>query len=86
MASEVTPLTDPEQVERRNRWFRVAVSLHHMDDFAAMLADTEARGIRLGIYETGNWCGECDPADQHDDCCVLPTRIRTALADPEVTP
>lgn len=37
------------------------------------------RGIRFGIYEVGAWCGECDPADPDDDCCVLPQRIREEL-------
>jgi hypothetical protein len=42
-------------------------------------------GIRWAIYEAGLWCGECDPADPDDDCCVVAPRIRAALATDTTT-
>jgi hypothetical protein len=47
---------------------------------AAAAEQARAEGIRLAAYEGGLWCGECDPADQDDDCCVLAEPIRAALA------
>jgi hypothetical protein len=35
-------------------------------------------GVRLAAYETGWWCGECNPAID-EGCCALPDRVRAAL-------
>lgn len=40
--------------------------------------DARAEGMRFALYETGWWCGECDPVvDQ--GCCTFPPRVRAAL-------
>lgn len=55
--------------------------VHAAQPPARRAEDVLAEGIRLALYEGGLWCGECDPADQDDDCCVVAPRIRAALLD-----
>lgn len=52
----------------------------HAEAAEARLATERVGGIRWAVYEGGLWCGECDPTDPDDGCCVVAPRLRAALS------
>ena len=61
----------------RQRWEAAEARAESAEAAHAAL---RAEGARKAIYELGLWCGECNPTDPDDDCCVVDHRVRALLA------